>query len=269
MSFELNSIFFPITATPKGSVGIKEIAPCRSLSRYVHCFWEREPTFRSSAVRIIPDFCCDIIIPLDCDGYGGFCGVSNRSFIAENVGNVFGIRFFAWAYGAFSDVAAEKLFNGGIPARELFEGFDAFETDIRAALNTEERVRLAQDYLLRLLISDNENSVVMNGLYYAVNNCCRVRARDLELYCAANIRTIERGFLKVLGTSPKHAVELLRYQMLWQDCISDGFDVLDSVSKYDYYDQAHLCNNFKRFHGIGISKARNEYKMLSHFYNTL
>ena len=268
MSFALNSIFTPITATPKGSVGIKEIAPCHELSRYVRCFWTYEPTLYSGAVRIIPDYCCDIIIPLEGNNRGGFCGVSNRSFISENCGSVFAVRFFAWAFSAFSSVNAYKLFNGGMLARELFDGFDEFEADIKLAQSTAERVRLAQNYLLGIIRSNTENTDVMNGLYYAINNCGKVKSRDLELHCAASSRTIERSFVKVLGVPPKQAIEMLRYQMLWNDCVSDTFDVLDSVSKYGYYDQAHMYNDFRKFHGIGISEARNEYKTLSHFYNT-
>ena len=87
-------------------------------------------------------------------------------------------------------------------------------------------------------------------------------------FCAVSTRSLERKFLRTVGTSPAQTLGLFRYQLLWQECLKPGFDALDCVEKFGFYDQAHLCNCFKAHHGISLTQARAECSTLSHFSNT-
>ena len=85
---------------------------------------------------------------------------------------------------------------------------------------------------------------------------------------AVSNRKLERDFLSTTGVSPKQMVNLIRYQLLWQDAVKRDFNVLDSVEKYGFFDQSHLLKEFKKYHGLTLTEARNEVLRLSHFYNT-
>ena len=264
MSFFLNSLFTTRTALPK-NVGIIEIEPNDRLKQYVRCFWKYAEGNGVREIRVIPDCCADIIIPLD--GKPVFVGASDTSFVAGHTGDVFGIRFYAWGVAPFLHIGLSELFNGTVPIDCILKNFETLKTAVVAAKTTSQQVELAERYLLGLF--DGELCFdVMNGLYRAVKDNCRVSVRELSDYCAVSKRTLERKFIDNIGIPPKKMIDILRYQLLWQSCIKSDFSAPDSSFKFGYYDEAHMYNDFKKFHGIGLRTARGEYIKLSRFYNT-
>lgn len=266
MAFSLEKIFTTRTALPKNG-GVTEIKPIAALQPYVRCFWTCERCSCAMSTRIIPDCCADIIINLD-DYSAGFVGMCFNSFSAENVNMVFGIRFYAWAMPRFTRTNAARLYGFEPDPQNLFYKFVDFKNSIIEAKNTAERVALSEKYLLEL-IDDRYDSDVMNSLYSIIVRNGNVSVSDLSDNNAVSRRTLERKFLQSIGVSPKSVIEVMRYQLLWQDCIASSFNALDMVDKFGYYDQAHMYNDFKKYHGIGLGEARQEYFNLSHFYNTI
>ena len=266
MAFSLDKIFTTRTALPKNG-GVIEIKPIAALQPYVRCFWVCERDKWDRVSRVIPDCCADIIIDVDNNG-AGFVGMCLDSFTATHVNAIFGIRFYAWAVPQFVRVNAAQLFNAVINPQNLFSNFNEFKDRIIAAKSTAERVELSQRYLISLLDERCDNDV-MNCLYATIVHNGNISVRDLSGSVAVCRRTLERKYMQSIGVSPKTITEMLRYQLLWQDCIKSNFNALDCVEKFGYYDQAHMYNDFKRYHGIGLSEARQEYCDLSHFYNTV
>lgn len=266
MAFSLDSLFTTRTALPK-NCGVTEIEPIAALKPYVRCFWTYEHSCRNIGMRIIPDCCADVIIDLDKQG-ASFVGMCLDSFIAENVLNVFGIRFYAWAVPRLVRTDAPLLYGNNISPDSIFYRFSAFKESIICAETTAERVEIAQKYLVGL-IDEHCDRDVMNSIYAIITNNGNITVSDLSDGIAVSKRTLERKFMLNTGFSPKSIIEAIRYQLLWQDCIKRDFCVLDGVEKFGYYDQAHMYNDFKKYHGIGLAEARNEFINLSHFYNTV
>ena len=265
MGFSLDTIFTTRTALPE-NVGIVEIEPNALLRPYIRCFWKYGDNTDVREFRIIPDCCADIIIPLD-GSPSVFVGASDKSFVTPDIGDVFGLRFYAWAVAPFLHIGLKETFNGAVPIDCISNNFGRVQNAILEADTTARQVELAEKYLLELF--DGKLCFdIMNGLYRAIKDNCRVTVKDLSDYCAVSKRTLERKFIDNIGVSPKTMIGLLRYQTLWQDCINDGFSAADSAYKLGYYDEAHMYNDFKRFHGIAMSEARKEYAWLSRFYNT-
>lgn len=255
--------FYTATALPKNST-VTEFAPCEPLKPIVRCFW----TSNGAPCRIIPDCCGGIVIPLQPEKEAFYCGMNNRSFLMHETFPLFGIRFFAWTAKLFTPVNGGELFNNAVPAREIFFGFDHIEAAIKQADNIQKRIAVAQNYLLKTLHPSAFNASVMNALYFAVRRDCRVSVSDLTDYCAVGKRTLERNFIEYTGTNPKQMIDLCRYQLLWREALRHDFDVLNCVERFGYYDEAHLYKNFKLYHGVNLTQARQEYASLSHFYNT-
>lgn len=266
MAFSLDQIFTTRTALPKNS-GVVEISPITELRPYVRCFWVCERDKYDIASRVIPDCCADIIIDVE-NNRADFVGMCLDSFTATHVNAIFGIRFFAWAVPQFAQTNAIELFNAVINPQNIFYKFDEFKCAIIAAKSTVERVELANNYLISLLDSRCDSDI-MNSLYDIIRNNGNISVSSLSRGIAVSKRTLERKFIQSIGATPKTVTELIRYQLLWQDCICNRFCALDSVEKFGYYDQAHMYNDFKKYHGIGLSEARQEYCNLSHFYNTV
>lgn len=256
MSFTLDKIFTTATAITDTTDLITEIAPCDELKPYVRCFWEAKSFSDNTEQRIIPDCCADLLIyswrdKVRCD----YCGVSNRSFVSRGNVRTFGIRFYAWSVALFSSVDMKGTLNGYFPAEAVFDNFNEAAERIVSAKTTPERIAVAQNFLIRKLRCSRQNNDVMNSMYKIVSSCARVDVQSLAYHSAVSARTLERSFRNYTGVSPKEMIDLIRYQLLWQQCIKPRFDLLDSVDKFGYYDAAHLYNDFKKFHGISLPQA--------------
>lgn len=70
-------------------------------------------------------------------------------------------------------------------------------------------------------------------------------------------RQMERLFHEYIGMTPKKLSNLVRYQYLWKDIVSQrNFDIASAVSKYGYTDLPHMMREFKRYHSMNIREAR-------------
>lgn len=267
MAFLLDSVFTTCTAFPSEKCGIAEIAPSAGLKPYVRCFWKSDGReYFRAPLRIIPDCCADMIIPQD-GGDGVVVGVSDGSFCTRSSGAVFGIRFYAWTLAPFIRARIIDTVNRSVPAADVFKNLRSLQSEIASTCDTALQVEYAERYLYRIF-TRGLSSDVMNALYFAAENECRVTVKDMADNVAVGKRTLERRFIDGTGVSPKAMIELMRYQMLWQSCLKCNFSASDSAYRFGYYDDAHMYNDFKKYHGIGLGEARKEYAELSHFYNT-
>lgn len=266
MAFSLNSIFTTMTAVPSFTSIITELEPPPLLKPYVRCFWTCDDSKNKVSARIIPDCCADIIFHID-SGSAQFVGVGNGSFIFNGTGVFFGIRFYAWAVRLFANAEMPALFNSSVAPESIFKNFAHFKRGVIEAESTKQRTELAGAYLLNLL-GGTSDADVMNCLFAAIKRNGNISPNEMSNYAVVSRRTLERKFAQSIGIPPKTIVELLRYQLLWQDCLKNDFSALNGVEKFGYYDQAHMYNDFKKYHGIGMGEAQREFQKLSHIYNT-
>lgn len=254
MSFSLNEIFTTATAFNASGSTYKEVLPCNELKPYIRCFWEADRS--DIQYRIIPDCCADILFYSSngkacCD----FCGVSNRSFISQTYNKVFGIRFYAWTVNLFSSMDMSDTLNGYFSADSFFDRIQLLAERIIASESLHERIDEAQKYLKGILPYSEENCNLMNGLYYILSKHANVDVNGLSDYCAVSKRSLERNFRIHTGLSPKEMIDVIRYQLLWQECRKPKQDILYCVEKFGYYDCPHLYNSFKKFHGTSLPQA--------------
>ena len=74
-----------------------------------------------------------------------------------------------------------------------------------------------------------------------------------ELFISS--RQLERLLGEYWGMTPKKGSALVRYQALYQEiCRGTLNNVQDAVARYDFADQAHLCREFRRYHGENVSR---------------
>lgn len=276
MPFRLDNIFTPATSNPARSGNYIEIEPCEALKPYINCFWGSRQNKADFSVQknkktlVIPDICMDIIVTgnRDINSTGShFCGINDFSYFADESDSFcFGIRFYAWSVVLFADEGMNGVLNAFSDADAYFAGFSKeLNEKIFYADTIYKRKAIAEDFLLHRLKPKRENSDIMNSLYFIINHKGKAGVFGLADYCAISKRQLERKFLENIGVSPKQMINLIRYQLLWQDCLKKDFSALDAVEKFGYYDQSHLIREFKKYHGMSINSAL---KNLSHFYNT-
>ena len=276
MPFRLNEIFTTVTSNPTHSGNYIEIEPCEDLKPYIRCFWGTRHrraviiTNEKNKIWVNPDICMDIMVTgnPDLNSTGShFCGVNNFSYSAdENDCFCFGIRFYAWSAVLFADEVMNGVLNAFLDADAYFSGFAReLNEKLFDAESIYERKVIAEKFLLHRLNTKRENPDVMNSIYCIINNNGKVGVDELSNYCVISKRQLERRFAEYTGVSPKQMINLIRYQLLWQECLKYHFNVLDAVEKFGYYDQSHLIKEFKKYHGMSINNAIGN---VSHFYNT-
>lgn len=272
MAFSLDRLYYPLTAQPfKCNKNYIEIAPCDALKPYICCFWGAksnavpDASEQSQSTLVIPDTCMDIIFNVNYTKEkisAAFCGINDKSFIAysnntDDTACTFAIRFYAWSVVLFSDCAVSEALNIYVDAQVYF---DTIKRQLeRLLLGTqciEERIKMAEAFLLQRLNASRENANVMNALFWIVKNHGNVTVRDLSAYTHISSRQLERLFQYNTGVSPKQMANLIRYQMLWREVVQQNFDVQDAVQKYGFTDQAHLLHSFKNFHTMTPIQAR-------------
>ena len=276
-------MFFPLTSTPFARSGYHELFPSKELSPYVRAFWtswnEKQSALQIeiSPVPIIPDLCADIIITTD--GTGNevdereissmfFCGISDKTFTpVHSQGQhrqLFGIRFYAWQASLFSDEPLFKTSNGFFDLESHFQTLrKLLLAKLSPVMNLEEFKQVAEETLLELLVrpaskTPEKNPLIMDAIIQMIRTRGSLPLSSIIKDIHATERQLERLFAQTLSLSPKKVSSLIRYQSLWQNvCFSKNFDIQDAVADFGYFDQSHLLNDFKKFHGMNLSEARH------------
>lgn len=279
-------MFLPITATPFSHPGYKEVLPCKALAPYVRCFWTswNEPFLSKSSLPelekiqsiVIPDLCVDIIIVTDGtenikDGREitsmNFCGVNDKMF---NSGHshithrkLFGIRLYSWQASLFSDEPLSKTTNGYFDLQSHFKTAGKLLHQKLSHNMTLQDFKLAsEDILLTLLNRPTQmipikNFLILDSIIQMIHTRGTQNLSSLLQDVHTSERQLERLFENAFSLSPKKVSSLIRYQSLWQEvCYSNHFNIQDAVFDYGYYDQSHLLNDFKKFHGMNLHEAK-------------
>ena len=269
---EAKMLYRPLTATPfKHNSAYQEIEPCRVLQPYIRCFWGGRMTSGAEAVEssgiVIPDTCVDIIYRMDDMGniiISDFVGINDRSFFirsnhnAENKMEVFAIRFYAWGAYAFCEDSFVGTVNGRYDVRERFSWLDR---ELRSRLsepgNLADWIRLVETLLLKKLETAREKVIVDRVMQDILRHHGGLEISQLAKENLISSRQMERLFHEYIGVTPKKLSNLVRYQCLWRDIVSQGhLNMMDAVDKYGYTDLSHLMREFERYHSMSIRNAR-------------
>lgn len=268
------SIFMPLTATPfRRTKEYREIPPQNpALAGYIRCFWGSDAPFakkdsQAFSTMVIPDACADIIYSIDHTKrtiLGRFCGVSDVSFVSRenpppgHVVSTFGIRFYAWTACAFSEDSLKGAQDGSCDVSSKFQWLDRLLRPLLLEKHSlRERARIAEELLLTQSGQMRQNHVIRDAADAILLRRGALTAADLARECFISGRQLERLFHEYIGVTPKKLCNLVRYQYLWNEILTNPqFDVLDAVCRYGYADQSHLMREFKRYHAMNIQSAK-------------
>lgn len=269
----LHLLLKPIGAYLSGTTSnvISFHAPCSPLSTYISSYWGSErPTTEWSIhdfepFLIIPDACVDIIFTIDHTKgivHSGFCGISDQASHAWSIKDQpnmsrFAIQFYLWGAQYFISDSLEKSYNSYVNVESCFSGWQStFEEMLLNVVNFQERVKLTEQFLKENIQQNHSNQNVMNALLHILY---AKGATSVKETCNSTVicqRQLERVFQDYLGMSIKKVSNLVRYQNLWQDIAFSRIGTIqDAVDKYQYVDQAHLLNDFRKYHTMTPREA--------------
>lgn len=255
-----NTIYFPIPAAPFFlGANYQEYPPCPELSPFIRCFWEADYSKGYTPSPVIPDTCADVLFYVGSTSpYAIFCGVNDGPVSSSKKtvsGKIYAIRFYAWAVSLFSGESLEDSVNLCCDAEAFFPGL------VRELAPVLENfpslwIAAAEKWLYHSIRIHTENARIMNTVYSVLKHEGHIALTDMAAEGVLSPRQLQRIFQKEIGLSPKKFSQLVRYQSLWRASLLPGFQVLDAVERFGYTDQSHLLREFKRFHGLPLSQAR-------------
>lgn len=269
-----NYLYSPITAAPhRNDSTYIEIMPCIGLRPYIKCFWgTKRPVAKIKSGRIteeliIPDTCMDIIFDINYTENtidSRFIGINNEAFRIvtpndkEETTSVFAIRFYAWTAVLFSDESMTGVRNNIFDARQHYSKIkSAIEPLLFDKSTLSERIEITEKLLLNKLNTRRVNQNLEAAIFGILKNKGNIKTTSLadEIYISS--RQLERIFNEYIGLSPKQLTSLIRYQNLWNDILHNKhFNVADAVQFYGYTDQSHLLHDFKKYHTVLPSEAK-------------
>jgi AraC-like DNA-binding protein len=256
-----------------------EYKPHSSLQDTVKCFWVHEGTYCAENVQdITPDGCVELIfnfgspyllmtaMPPCALPTAIIVGFQKKTIpiCVNGTVKVVAARLFAW--GALALLQDEMSASVGT-VTALGTGWDRLLKQLEyqvAQARYEEASTTLQNFLIqKALIRTYDLKLVQTAakLLYHTRGQCRIE--DLADYCQASVRHLERGFQRVIGTSPKFFARTLRFEQAQRCLMFDPeFDLTQLAYQCGYFDQAHFIKEFRAFTGTTPSAYAQQMRQM-------
>lgn len=268
---EFHKCYRPAVANPFISdATYVNVMASASLQPYIRCFWGSTRDFnpQESAIYgktlLIPDTCWDLLLIKNKSkdvyqmmflGLNDIHGIDRWDEGDRDV-SLFAIRFHFWAMNLFSRFPMEGMLNQALDPRGIFPGVEELCERIFEQENFKARMDLAEAYLKGQVEMSRLNAPFFNGVEFMLKQKGSGTLRKLSQHLCYSQRQTQRIFQSAMGVSPKQAMNLIRYQSLWQEILARGeINYHDMVYQYGYVDQSHLIADFKRYHSMTPKEA--------------
>jgi AraC-like DNA-binding protein len=256
-----------------------EYTPHRLLEDTVKCFWIHEGTYPSESKQdITPDGCVELIFNfgspyrlLTTDPPAALppaiiVGFQDKTLpiLLHGTVRVVAARLFAWGAMALLQDNVDTLTN---EVTALSASWDELIESLKSRVvlaQYEQAARALEESLLRqALLRKYDLKLIRTAakmLHHTKGEC---RIADLADYCQLSVRQLERGFRRVIGTSPKVFARTVRFEQAQRRLMFDpDADLTQLAFECGYFDQAHFIKDFKTFAGKTPSEHAQQMREL-------
>lgn len=254
-------------------MGYKRYAPCKELKDVVQYFWSAAIDCGSGNFHIntFVDDSSGIIFHHN-DGhsviqsstthlpkaivYGQITSpstsFSNTSF------SVVGVLFYPHVINGLWSLAASELTDNV----QNLENVLNIGTLTDTVINTEEvseQIQLISQFLLKFVKrTDVHYSWVKDAVSYIKSQHGLVKVSDVSEYFKISERKLERDFKVAIGVTPKHYIQVSRFQKVLQELKKENARNLTTLAfEYNYSDQPHFNRTFRKLSGFNPRKLKS------------
>lgn len=242
---------------------LRRLPPGPSAGRFVQWYWlvdwdlRERPAYRAEVLSFP---CVNMTFEHSAARTGAFVtGVATTRYIREltGAGRVFGARFRAGGFGAYTGSDVGALRDRSVELCELFPGAGEFVERVLVARDDETRLALVDGWLAeRAGEQDEIYRLVLRIVAEMEHDRGLTRVDQVTERFGVPIRTLQRMFARYVGASPKWVLRRYRLQD-GADLLARG-DVTDLAAlavELGYFDQAHFSREF----GAEIGMSPSEY----------
>jgi len=113
------------------------------------------------------------------------------------------------------------------------------------------RIKLISDFLRKRLVEPQKKSSYLSAtIRHAIATGNMSSVGEMASVCNLSVRQIERDFQSLSGFSPRLFSKLTRFRALMENFPGKTSSMADLAYEFNYYDQSHFINDFKRFTGL-------------------
>jgi methylphosphotriester-DNA--protein-cysteine methyltransferase len=242
-----------------GRVSYWEAAPSESARAWVEraCFSRDDGPAPFPAVRVVPDGAVDLLFSVAVDGrcQARLFGLKTQALSVQSPEPCENLAL------RLRPGAAHRLF--GVPAAALCDGApelgalvggraDALCERIAAARDPGERQRVAERALAEwsraVRAADADDALLHRIVSEIRRRRGALRIGPLADALGVGARKLERLFRARVGVGPKAYARIVRFFAAYQ-ALAAGAEPLAAALAHGFFDQAHLCRDFRLFAG--------------------
>ncbi len=245
-------------------------SPPADLTDYVRCFWVLEstqPVTFPFLHRATAECCPELIFyykgevnvyrsesNLEKTFTSGLYAQSQafRKFAIDKAFGMLGVYLYPQALPLLFNIPAKNLSDYNLDITSLFgkEG-SILEDKVMCATSHHVRIELISDFLKRRLIQLEKKSTYLSSIIrQTITTGTMQPVSEMAHACNLSVRQIERDFKSLSGFSPRLFSKLTRFRSLMENLPSKVYSMTDLAYEFNYYDQSHFINEFKRFTGL-------------------
>lgn len=247
--------------------------PAEDLSLFVEHYWIVTWDLRGQkpyTVDLLPHPRIHLVITQDQSGVFGVVK-GKFTYIYENTGRVFGVRFKPGAFYPFAQISAAELTNSAIDLLDAF-GVESrvLENILRDEADDTTMIEHVEQFLRQRKPVQEGNIGLVQHVFDTISTHREItRVDELMNWLNLNERTVQRLFHHYVGVSPKWVIKHYRLHEVAEH-LAEGETVDWSKMALDlgYYDQAHFIKDFKAMVGKAPAKYAQTVGKDSSVYST-
>jgi AraC-like DNA-binding protein len=175
-----------------------------------------------------------------------------RKFAIEKEFGMLGVYLYPHAIPLLFDIPANKLSDYNVDITSLFgkEG-SMLEDSVMCAATHPLRVELISNFLRKKLVQPQKKLFYLGStIRQVIGTGSMPSVNEMANACNLSVRQIERDFQSLSGFSPRLFSKLTRFRALVENIQLTTNSLADLAYEFNYYDQSHFINEFKRFTGL-------------------
>lgn len=175
-----------------------------------------------------------------------------RKFAIEKEFGMLGVYLYPQTIPLLFNIPANKLSDYNLDISSLFgKQGSVLEDNVMCAGNHEIRIKLISDFLGKRLVQPQKKlSYLSATIRQAIATGNMPSVGEMASECNLSVRQIERDFQSLSGFSPRLFSKLTRFRALVENFPGKTNSIADLAYEFNYYDQSHFINDFKRFTGL-------------------
>lgn len=177
---------------------------------------------------------------------------SFRKFLIEKEFGMLGVYLYPHASPLLFNLPAQEVSGLNLDSSIVFgkEG-EILEDQVFCAKTNVKRIELVSLFLKRRLSMPSPRSLFLSAsIRRAIVSGTITSIKELAAKSNLSVRQLERDFKVLSGFTPRLFSNLVRFRSLMEVVSTNPISMTELAYKYNYYDQSHFINEFKRFTGL-------------------